>query len=67
MAPLLFMLVCDLCTQFDKLLSSLLLLPDSLVAGDDCQLLSLPSHHHMPHHRSLGSLTTDQHLQGMNN
>lgn len=38
-----------------------------LVAGDDCQLLSLPSHHHMPHHRSPESLTTDQHLQGMNN
>ncbi|EPQ19933.1 hypothetical protein D623_10022174 [Myotis brandtii] len=34
----------------------------SLTAGDDGQLLSLRSHHHMPQHWSLGSLTTDQHL-----
>lgn len=41
--------------------------PGSLTAGNDCQLLSLRSHHHMPQHRSLGSLTTDPHLWGMNN
>nr|XP_008519467.1 PREDICTED: SKI family transcriptional corepressor 2-like [Equus przewalskii] len=39
----------------------------SLIAGDDCQLLSLHSHRHMPRHWRLESLTTDQHLRGMNN
>lgn len=67
MAILSFVLVCGLCRPLDKLLSSPVFLPGGLVAGDDCQLLSLPSHHHMPHHRSPESLTTDQHLQGMNN
>lgn len=60
MGMLWFMLVCDLSTLLDKLLSSRS--SGSLTAGDDGQLLSLRSHHHMPQHWSLGSLTTDQHL-----
>lgn len=62
-----FISACDPFILVDKPLSPPVPLTGSLIAGDDCQLLSLRSHHHMPHHQSLGSLTTDQHLQGMNN